>query len=423
MKNFFKHNKYLQLSLYAIFVVVASILFYRISSNTDNIAPSIVAFFGSVISVLSPILYGFLIAYLINPIMDFFEGYLLLWFKPQTRRMRRLIRSLSILTVYIVLGGVIILVFRYLFPQIAKNIREIGTELPVYMDSFTKFILSVQDAVNQYFPDLSLEPLTTRLLDTINPSNLFDFSQINNLATIIMNQAVNAISSIFNYIMGIVVAFYILVQKESISYAAKRVVYCLFSKSHAERIISIFSEGHEIFIQFFVGKFIDSTIIGIIAFIGLSLMDNPYTPLLALIIGVTNMIPYFGPIIGAVPAVAITLFEGIAPAVGVLIFVFLLQQFDGLVLGPKILGDSIGLSPFWIITGILIGGALWGPLGMFFACPIIAVLLLNLNRFIDRQLINKEITVEEQDKPIPTSKKSSNFHKALNAKKKNQNKK
>ena len=118
------------------------------------------------------------------------------------------------------------------------------------------------------------------------------------------------------------------------------------------------------------------------------------------------MIPYFGPILGAIPAIIITLFTGFMPAVFVAIFILILQQFDGLVLGPKILGDSIGLSPFWIISGILIGGALWGPLGMFFASPLVAVILNNINRWIDKRLHERNISDEFIETPHPYSVQS-----------------
>lgn len=404
MKKFWKNNPYLKVALYSLFVIILSILFYRISSNTDNIAPSIIGFVKNVVHIISPILYGFLMAYLFNPIMDFFEHYLLMWFKPSSKNQRQSIRSFSILIVYLCIGGTIVLMFRFLIPQILNNIRELGNMLPAYMEEFKRMVLSLQQTIANYLPGISLDPMISNLFDRMSPEKLFNFSAINNVVSSIMSQTVTIASNLFNYIMGIVIAFYVLSQKETIAYTSKRIIYSALNKKLANKIIAICAEGHDIFNQFFIGKFIDSLIIGTIAFIGLYLMHNPYALLLALIIGITNMIPYFGPIIGAVPAVIITLFEGLTPALGVLIFTICLQQFDGLVLGPKILGNSIGLSPFWIITGILIGGALWGPLGMFFASPIVAVILNNINRSIDRKLTAKEIALEESIKPIPKPK-------------------
>lgn len=394
MKNFWKDNLYFKISLYAIFVAAMTILFYRFSSNTDNIAPSIIAFFGSITKVLLPILYGLLFSYLLNPIMMFFEKYYLKWFKPQTPKQKRGIRTLSIFTVYVSILGLLILMIRYLVPQIYENIKELIEVAPQYIDSidskFTAFELSLADNmatlpfnfdIKEVFNKLSLE-------------NYFNASLINNMVSGIMTKAFSLTSSLYNWIMGLVIAFYALTQKEDFARGTKRLTYALLSKERASKIIAVFSEGHDIFIRFFVGKFIDSFIIGVICFIGLTIMKNPYALLLAVIVGIFNMIPYFGPILGGVPAVIITLFTGFMPAVFVAIFIFILQQFDGMVLGPKILGDSIGLSPFWIVSGIIIGGALWGPLGMFFASPIIAVLLKNIERWIEKRLAARQIPEE-----------------------------
>lgn len=408
MKSFWKNNRYLEISLYALGVIILSILFYRVSSNTDNIAPSIMSFIRGITSVLSPIFYGLLIAYLFNPIMDFFERYLLMWIRPTQKRQRTFIRTTSIFAVYVCIVGTVILMFRYLIPQLAINLRELADMLPTYKRELTNALVAIEQSLNQSGIILPNEFNATTLFDQFDLQNLLSTSAlgaINDLVSVVMSQAITIASSLLNWLMGLVIAFYVLMQKETFAFATKRVTYSLLKKERAEKVISIFSEGHSVFIQFFVGKFIDSFIIGVICFIGLSIMKNPYALLLSVIVGVFNMIPYFGPILGAIPAVAITLFEGIPAATAVLIFIIILQQFDGLVLGPKILGDSIGLSPFWIISGIIIGGALWGPLGMFFASPIIAVILTNINRVIDSQLITKDVVVVETEKPIPPRQK------------------
>ena len=394
MKNFWKDNPYFKFSLYAIFVSVVTILFYRFSSNTDNIAPSIIAFLGGIIKIILPILYGLLIAYVFNPIMIFFENRFTKWFKPDTVKQKKSIRTLSIIAVYLCILGTLILMIRYLVPQIYENIRELLVVLPDYAQDLSNRFTTIESSINDNLSTLPYQLDTSKVFDMIDPEKILNSPFINNIATSIMDSALSITSSLYNWIMGLVIAFYMLTQKEDFSRGTKRLIYSILKREHAEKIISVFGEGHAIFMQFFVGKFIDSTIIGIICFIGLSILRNPYALLLSVIVGVLNMIPYFGPLLGAIPAVIITLFTGFMPAVFVAIFIFLLQQFDGLVLGPKILGNSIGLSPFWIISGILIGGAFWGPLGMFFASPIVAVILNNINRWIDQQLHKKNISEE-----------------------------
>ncbi len=404
MKKFWQDNIYLKIALYAIFVIVVSILFYRVSSNTDNIAPSIMHFFKGIFKIVSPILYGLLIAYLFNPIMGFFEKYLLKIFKPHQTKYQKLIRTLSIIIVYLVILGTGILMIRYLIPQILGNIKDLVEMFPSYMDELQASMASIEGHMINGITTFNLPIDVPKFFEMINANlqDFLNFSKLNTMFSSILStvvaQAYSFTSSFFNGIMALVIAFYVLQQKDAFAYGSKRVIYSLFSVQKADKIISIFSEGHQIFIRFFIGKFIDSAIIGVLCFIGLSILRNPYAILLSLIVGVFNMIPYFGPFLGAIPAVIITLFSGFWPAILVAIFIFLLQQFDGLILGPKILGDSIGLSPFWIISGILVGGALWGVLGMFFASPIIAIVLLNINRYIDKVLHIKHITV-----PVPPS--------------------
>ncbi len=417
MKSFWKDNQYFKISLYAIFVVVVAILFYRFSSNTDNIAPSIMAFLGSIIKIILPILYGLLIAYLFNPIMIFFESYFIKWFKPKTTKSKKLIRTASIVSVYLCIIGTVILMIRYLVPQISENIRDLLVAAPDYAEQLSNHISNIENTINSSISTLPYNLDTSKIFDMIDPHKLLNSDILEGIFTGVMGSAVSITSFLYNWLMALVIAFYMLTQKEDFTRGGKKLIYSILRKKHAEKVIAVCAEGHAIFIQFFVGKFIDSTIIGIICFIGLSILRNPYALLLSMIVGVFNMIPYFGPILGAIPAIIITLFTGFMPAVFVAIFILILQQFDGLVLGPKILGDSIGLSPFWIISGILIGGALWGPLGMFFASPIVAVLLNNINRWIDKRLQNRNISAEFIETPHPYSMQSNTNSKLIPTKK------
>jgi predicted PurR-regulated permease PerM len=404
MKKNWNNNNYLLISLYAIFVIIICILFYRISSNTDNIFPSIMNFFNKIKIVLSPILYGLILSYLFNPIMQFFENNLLKIFKPKKNIHRKQIRTLSIIILYIFIFGSIILMIRYFIPQILVNITELMHRFPQYMKEFNIALETLENTINERITGLPYQVDTTKLFDMLSPENYFNIISLNTIMSTVVSQAFSITSSLFKWLMAIVISFYALERKESFVHAAKRASYSLLKESTARKMIGIFKEGHEIFIKFFIGKFIDSFIIGIICFIGLSLIRNPYALLLSVIVGITNMIPYFGPFLGAIPAVLITLFDGFLPAATVAGFIFLLQQFDGLVLGPKILGDSLGLSPFWIISGIIVGGALWGPLGMFFACPLIAITLVIINRWMDKTLFTRQIVLiplpsDEPDSP------------------------
>ncbi|MHC1749169.1 MAG: AI-2E family transporter [Cellulosilyticaceae bacterium] len=409
MKNIID-AKYLKIALYTILVIITSILTFRLSSRSDNIMPFITGFFTNIYSILTPIIYGLLIAYLMNPAVGFFERHLIKFFNPKTPKYYSKIRVLSIILVYICIFGTIALSFRFLVPQILENIKTLINNLPNYIESSKLAIENFETSLINNLATLPFNVDTKSIFDSLDPFSLFNMQAINNFFNSIISHTLSATSILLNWIIGFVIAFYAICQKETFVNGSKRLVYAVFKQGTADKIISISSESNTMIVRFFVGKSIDSIIIGIICFVGLSILENPYALLLSLIVGVFNMIPYFGPLLGAVPAILITLFEGFLPATYVAIFILILQQFDGLVLGPKILGESIGISPFWIISAITIGGALWGPLGMFFASPILAVILITINRWIDKKLITKEIHLPQLtlDEVIPEpSKKNS----------------
>lgn len=394
---------YIKIALYTLFVIIAAILAYRISSNTDNIIPHVYAYIKSVIAIFAPILYGLLIAYLLNPAVAFFERYLIKWTHSTKVKDFKRLRVLSIIIVYLCLFGTLFLTIRFLVPQILDNIKVLFNNMPTYLDELRLMITQLQDVINE---NLSYPDLSAFVNEVINPSKV---SQLINPAAFskafdhVIASTMNITGTLLNLIIGIMIASYAVMQKETFTNGSKRLIYAVLKQNNANKFISIATEAHTTIIRFFVGKSLDSLIIGIICFIGLSLMKNPYALLLAFIVGLFNMIPYFGPFIGAIPAVILTLFEGIPAAVGVGLFIFALQQFDGLYLGPKILGESIGLTPFWIISAITIGGAVAGPLGMFFASPILAVILSITNRWLDKRLNTKNIDIPKlsPDEIIP----------------------
>lgn len=394
---------YVKIALYTLFVIVAAILVYRISSNTDNIIPHVYAYIKSIIAIFTPILYGLLIAYLLNPAVAFFERYLIKWTHSTTFKDFKRLRLLSIIIVYICIFGTLFLTIRFLVPQILDNIKVLFNNLPTYLDELRDIIAQLQHTINQ---NISYPDVTQFVNEIINPSkvsHLVDFASLSKAFDHVISGTMNLTGTILNLIIGIMIASYAVMQKETFTNGSKRLIYAIFRQNAANKIIRIAAESHTTIIRFFVGKSLDSLIIGIICFIVLSIMKNPYALLLSFIVGLFNMIPYFGPFIGAIPAVILTLFEGIPAAIGVAIFIFLLQQFDGLYLGPKILGESIGITPFWIISAITVGGAIAGPLGMFFASPILAVILSITNRWIDKRLNTKRIDLPKlsPDEIIP----------------------
>ena len=184
-----------------------------------------------------------------------------------------------------------------------------------------------------------------------------------------------------------------LYDKRMLTKHSARVVYALIPKKKADKLLEILKECSSIFTSFVVGKSIDSLIIGIICFVVMSIMGLPYAVLLSVIVGITNMIPYFGPFIGAVPGIVLYLCISPLDAIAFALMILVLQQFDGWILGPKILGDSTGLTPLWVIFGITVGGAYWGVIGMFLGVPIVAVLAYLANLFVTSRLKKKKLDI------------------------------
>lgn len=321
-------------------------------------------------NILRPFIWAFVIAFFLNVLLVKIEG------KFKTKRWQ------NILIVYIIFFGIITLFFVFITPTVIKSIKSLGKEIPGYIDITQEWLESLPQRFqgrNQYY-------ILEEIKSTLEGVMIKAKQGIGPLLNKTLTQIINLTSGILNFIMGAIISVYILKDKEQFVDGFRRITYATFSKETAETLGIVQKEINRAFSKFFVGKIIDSAIVGVLCLIGLWIMKVPYALLISIIVGVTNMIPYFGPFIGMIPAAVITLFDRPIKALWVVIFIFALQQFDGLYLGPKILGIQVGMKPFWIITAILIGGGFFGVWGMLFAVPVAAVVKSLLDRYTKRQL-------------------------------------
>lgn len=374
-------KKYLKYSLYASLTIIISIIFFQILENLGELLNGFYYGLYWIRRVLSPFIIGAFIAYILNPGVRWFEESLYSKVKYIAAR-KRLHRFLSILTVYILLISLIIMLIVFVAPQISNNIRDMLRRLPEYVNTTSKWI-------EHWSNDIGLDNMNyiTNYIET-NIKGIFNTtSQVLQylLDGIVMN-IVNITSGVLNYLLGLIISLYLLTDKEMIKAGIEKVLRVAMKDSKVDKLKDFGREADDLFGRFIIGKSLDSFIIGVICLIGLKMMNIRYILLLSAIVGVTNMIPYFGPFIGWVPAVIITLFDSPINALWVSIFILVLQQFDGLVLGPKILGDSVGIRPIWIIFSIVVGGKLAGVLGMFLGVPVFSVIGILVNRYINRKL-------------------------------------
>ena len=201
----------------------------------------------------------------------------------------------------------------------------------------------------------------------------------------------NILNEVLNFLIGLIVSVYLLFSKEQYSAQCKKMTYAFLKTNHANMLLHLTKKSNEIFGGFIIGKIIDSAIIGVLCFIGLSLIKMPYTLLVSVIVGVTNVIPFFGPYIGAIPSAFLILLSDPKKGLYFIIFILVLQQIDGNVIGPKILGNSTGLSPFWVVFSILIGGGMFGFVGMIMGVPTFAVIYYIISMITSQRLERKNL--------------------------------
>lgn len=384
-RNIFETNsKYFTICIYSLFVIfIGTVLIYCIM-NWEETRQTV----SNVIHVLSPFFIGFFIAYVLNPLVKRLDRL----FEKRIKKKRlsdSLRHALSILLSYIIALGIIVVIMIYIVPQFATSVQDLTERVPDMYNAAYDYLNGFQER----YPNLDVAYIQEKI-NELKP-RLLDFgtNMVTNGIPLIFNISMSILKTLINIILSLVISAYILIDKELLKSNAKRLVYAILSKDNAKYFCSTTAKCNAIFSGFIFGKLIDSLIIGLICFVLMSILRLPYAVLLSTIVGITNMIPYFGPFIGAIPGIVIYLLLDPLQAIIFGVLIFILQQFDGLYLGPKILGESTGLKPIWVIFAITVGGAYFGVLGMFLGVPIVAVIAFLLNEFMNRRLKKKNINM------------------------------
>ncbi len=342
----------------------------------------VLAVIGKFLTILMPFILGFFFACFINPLVKRVHS-LLNRIKPG--KGAKIKKAFSVIISYVVVIGVITVLLIYIIPQIKESIGELGNTI---QDGY-QYMITHQKELNEKIPFIGLG-------GGIEYIKEFAYKKIMSNGSEIIPYVYHVSSSLltmsYNVLMGLVISIYIILDMKKLKRSARKVVYALSPKKKEQEVWETMKQCSHIFNGFLIGKMIDSLIIGILCLIAMSILKLPYALLLSLIVCITNMIPYFGPIIGAIPGVMIYLFIDIRYAFIFALMILILQQFDGLYLGPKILGDQTGIKPLWVIFGITVGGAYFGVMGMFLGVPVVAVIMYLLQLFLDKKLKKKNIS-------------------------------
>ena len=389
-------KKYLYWGMTAFGVIACAILFYMILSYLPALGKAL----GKLVKILSPFIWGLVITYLLLPLMRLMERNV---FGPLMKKAYRknkkddghkMARGLSILVSEIVMLAIITALVYLILPQLYSSIESMvqnsngyAATVEVWINNLLRDYPEIMEYANTVLDEVSVE-LRSWVQNTVLPGL---GSMISNLTTGVYY----VVMGIYNLIIGIIVSVYILGNVESFTAGCRRLLYSLFSVETAEKIREGVAFTDRTFMGFINGKLLDSAIIGLICYIFCAIVNMPYALLVSVIVGVTNIIPFFGPLLGAVPSAFIILMANPLKALIFVIFVIVLQQVDGNIIGPKILGNSIGIDGFWVMFSIILGAGLFGFWGMLLGVPVFVVIYTIINKSIERKLRRNDLPVEE----------------------------
>lgn len=389
-------RKYLKIGFIAFLVIAASICFYYLIFHGDRFSVQI----KEIARIVSPVLYGIIIAYLLTPLVNTIENSFLIPLTIKLKKKsavtdnnRKHIRVISILFTIILVFFFIYGFFSILIPNIVKSVRSISYQFPYYIQNLTKWSAKFLDDN----PDI--ERVVFRLFDEYSEkiTDFLNHSIIPQMEVIVRQVSLSMIGllkALWNFIIGFIISIYVMYNKESFAGQGKKLVFALFNTNTANQLIKDVRFTSDTFIGFISGKILDSFIIGCICFAGTSVMEIPYALLVSVIVGVTNVIPFFGPYLGAIPSAFLILMVNPIKCVYFILFILVLQQVDGNLIGPKILGESTGLSGFWVIFSITIFGGIMGIPGMIIGVPFFAVLYAMIRRFANSLLEKRGLPTE-----------------------------
>lgn len=393
-RHFHWDRKYLYWGITAFCVIAAAVLFYM----TLRFLPELRKALGSLVRILSPFLWGFVITYLTSPLMKLLDRRV---FGPLCRKLyaknkksdgSKLARGLAVLVTELVMIAVITGIVALILPKLVENITTLINERQTYYDTVTRLLQEFQLAHPQIYEAVGQQ--INNITGGINSWIEQMLPNVTNYLGSFMQSAYVVLRSVYNLIIGIIVSVYVLSDLENFTAGFRRWIYSAFSLETAEKVREAISFTDRTFMGFISGKLLDSAIIGLICYIGCSILRIPEALLVSAIVGITNIIPFFGPFIGAVPCAFFILMIDPVKCLVFIIFVIVLQQIDGNIIGPKILGNSIGITGFWVLFAIVIGAGLFGFGGMLLGVPVFVVIYTFLNVRIRSRLKNSDLPEE-----------------------------
>ena len=379
------NKKYTTIAIYAFLVISSSIIVYLMASQAEDLKIK----FSGMIATMQPFIIGSAIAYIINFILNFYEK-VVFELKYLNKLNRKYRRGIGLLLSYLTAIIVISLFMQFVLPQLVDSIVGLANNIPQYVNDASHVITEISEKFNLESKYMNM------IVEKWNELLNYIITLLTNLIPVIGNFIMTLGSSILNIIIGIIVSIYILIDKEKFIALSRKVTFSIFSAERSKRIVELAQRSNETFGKFLSGKILDSLIIGLLTFIILKIFKMTYILLISVVIGITNIIPFFGPFFGAIPSAIIILCVSPIKALWFIGIILVIQQIDGNIIGPKILGDSIGISAFWILFSLLIFAKFLGLIGMIIGVPIFAIIYSIIKENVERRLKAKGLPVETE---------------------------
>ena len=399
MRRYFRWDKkYLYWGITAFCVIALCVSFYMVLNNFGTL----VSAFKALLGILSPFIWGLIISYLLYPLVKTLHHKV---FRPFTARLFKnskkhrglgLARALSVfcaeLTMLLIVGALLYMVI----PQLYISIETIVANSPMYIANLTNLVTrlladfpELEGVINGMVGNAN-NSIVTWLQNAILP-------KLGNMLSNIGSGVYVVLIGLYNLAIGIIASVYLLCNMEGFGASSKRMVYSVLSVEKAKKFLEGLAFVNKTFMGFINGKLLDSAIIGVLCYIVCSILDMPFTLLVSVIVGVTNIIPFFGPFIGAIPSSIIILMVSPVKCLIFVLFILLLQQLDGNVIGPKILGSTTGINAFWVMFSIILGAGLFGFWGMLLGVPVFVVIYTAVNVAVESSLEKKNLPHEQLD--------------------------
>lgn len=394
MKKWNWNNKYIGWGVTSFIVIFCSLIVYYLLFHGSKLLENM----KMILDILMPVIFGLVIAYLLTPTLNYLEHKVFLPISrklgiKESRRRAVVSRGLGIFVTICVFFFTIAALIYMMVSEIVPSIANIAANFDSYVDNITNWLNNILK------DNADVQEFTLKLVDRYSDEldawfNTTVLARTSEILKTISQGVIGSLKVVWNLILGIIISIYVMLNKERFSGQFKKILYAFFDANTANIIVNNFKFTHRTFSGFISGKVLDSILIGCLCFMGTGIMHTPYAALISVIVGVTNVIPFFGPYLGAIPSIIlIFIVDPLHPlnCLYFVVFILVLQQFDGNILGPKILGSSTGLTSFWVIFAITFFGGIWGVFGMLVGVPIFAIIYAAIRSVVNTMLRKKDL--------------------------------